>query len=102
MDASIVPQTAAWAIPYVNRAARLVDEGHTLMQRLRATRDATHTPLELIGASIKSVGEAVQAIANGADTVSLPRSVLEQLPAHPLTETAIAEFSSASQSSESR
>jgi len=84
-----------WIIPYVDRARRLLEDGESLLARLSAILDAVESHTRILAASIKSAEQAVAAIGAGADGVSCPLPVLVELAAHPLTETAIAEFEQA-------
>jgi transaldolase len=46
----------------------------------------------ILAASVKSVGQALSAIEDGAHAVSLPLAVIESLAVHPMTEEAIEAF----------
>jgi transaldolase len=81
---------ARWVIPYVDRAARLDPAAGPLVPRL-----APHlgSDMSVLAASIKSPGQALQALRDGA-AVTTSWKVICALMVHPLTETAVAEFRS--------
>lgn len=82
-------------IPYVDRAARLLPDGSTLVRDIRAVLDRVGGKTSLLAASVKSPQQAVQAIRDGADEVSVPLEVLLALTEHPLTESAAEGFAAA-------
>lgn len=80
-----------WIIPYVDRAARhsangVVDELAAMLARLESST-------RILAASLKSPAQVVDAILRGSHDVTAPLEVLRNLPAHPLTESAVREFS---------
>jgi transaldolase len=83
---------AGWIIPYVDRARRLLDDGDTLVSRLRIMLDRIGSPTKILAASIKSPEQAERALLDGADVLTLPAAVLAQLHRHELTDSAVAEF----------
>lgn len=86
---------AGWIIPYVDRARRLLEDGETLLSRLRALLDRIDSPTKILAASIKSPQQAEAAFLDGADLLTLPANVLAELPRHELTDSAVADFTSA-------
>lgn len=88
---------ARYILPYVNRSTRLLGDGLALVREMRAVIDASHAPVEIIAASIKSPEEAVATVLAGAHHLTLPLSVIEAMGTHPLSEQAIEEFAKASQ-----
>jgi transaldolase len=88
--AASVPCVAV--IPYVDRAARLLEDGESLVTRLAAVRDRVDRGLRIVAASVKRPDQAVRSVLDGADAVTAPLDVLRALARHPLTETAIEEF----------
>jgi transaldolase len=86
---------AGWIIPYVDRALRLLEEGHGLVARLRALLDRMQSPTRILAASVKSPEQAVSSLLDGADLLTLPASVLSALHRHPLTDAAVEEFTRA-------
>jgi transaldolase len=83
---------AGWIIPYVDRARRLLEDGGTLVCRLRGMLDRLGSPTRILAASIKTTGQAETALLDGADELTLPASLLTQLYRHELTDSAVAEF----------
>lgn len=79
-------------ICYVDRAARLRPGGHRLVSQLRAAKEAGAPETRLIAASVKSAPQAVQAVLDGADAVTAPLGVLQEMAVDPLTEQALDGF----------
>lgn len=80
----------AWAIPYVDRAARnslgeIVVELAAVLARLRSST-------RILAASLKTSAQVASAIRDGADDVTASAAVLRGLAEHPLTEAAVREF----------
>ncbi len=82
-----------WIIPYVNRAKKLMPNGQDLVGELAALLARQPKRPLILAASLKSSEEASTSIGNGADAVSLPILVLRELGAHPLTVSAVEDFS---------
>jgi len=87
---------ARYVLPYVNRSTRLLGDGPGLVRAMRAVLDAAGAPVEILAASIKSPSEAVETILAGAQSLTMPLALLEQLGWHELSDQAIAEFAEAS------
>jgi TalC/MipB family fructose-6-phosphate aldolase len=83
---------AGWIIPYVDRSARLLPDEPGVVERLRPFLP---DEVVLLAASLKSPDQALDALRTGADAVTTTWEVLVGLMSHPLTETAIEEFLSA-------
>lgn len=83
---------AHWVIPYVDRARRLLEDGDTLVGRLRDMLDRIGSETKILAASIKSSEQAEAALLDGADLLTLPAGLLAQLHRHELTDSAVAEF----------
>ncbi|MDQ1295096.1 MAG: transaldolase [Actinomycetota bacterium] len=84
-----------WVIPYVDRAARLLSGGEDLVQDLRVVLDSVDARTQILAASLKSGEQAVQALRDGANEVSVPLSVLGELSSHELSGTAAEGFAEA-------
>ncbi len=82
-----------YALPYLNRMTRLGGDGAAVVERMAEV--AADTDLELVVASIRSVEEMERALLAGADHVTLPFAVVQELIDHPLSRQAIAEFAAA-------
>jgi transaldolase len=83
-----------WVIPYVNRAARLMPDEPPVVISLAAVLPGGEPPW-ILAASVKSPREAADAVRQGAHAVTAPLSVLREMIAHPLSDTAIEEFNAA-------
>jgi transaldolase len=82
-----------YALPYLNRMTRLGGDGAAVVERMAEI--ASTSDLELVVASIKSVDEMELAILAGADHVTLPFAVIQEIIDHPLSRQAIADFAAA-------
>lgn len=87
-----------WVIPYVDRAARQSVGGMVVVDSLAAILTSLKSGTRILAASLKSGPQVVEAILHGAHDVTAPLDVLVGLPAHPLTESAVREFSAAARS----
>jgi transaldolase len=85
-----------YALPYLNRMTRLGGDGAAIVQRMADM--VVGTELELVVASIRTVEEVERAILAGAEHVTVPLAVLQELIDHPLSAQAIAEFAKAARS----
>ena len=83
---------ARYVAIYVNRAARLMGNGLSLVEKTAAVLENTKT--EILAASLKSPDEAASAIGAGARHMTLQLPVLLSLIGHPLSQQAIDEFDS--------
>jgi transaldolase len=84
---------ASYAIPYVNRATRLLGDGLALVSAMAEALSGTAT--QILAASIKSPEEAVATLQAGAQHLTLPLNVLQGLTEHELTRQSVEEFSRA-------
>jgi transaldolase len=82
-----------WVIPYVDRAARQSVGGLVVVDSLAAILERLQSSTRILAASLKSGPQVVESILHGAHDVTAPLEVLVSLPAHPLTESAVREFS---------
>lgn len=78
------------AIAYVNRATRLLGDGLALVRDMASVLKDSKT--EILAASIKSPEEAVAALQAGANHLTVPLSLLQQMTAHKLSEETVVEF----------
>ncbi len=83
-------------IPYVDRAARQSVGGLVVVDALAAVLSAVHSDTRILAASLKSAAQVVDSVVHGSHDITAPLDVLRALPAHPLTESAVAEFARAS------
>jgi transaldolase len=84
-----------WIIPYVDRAARQSVGGMVVVDSLAAVLTSLQSSTRILAASLKSGPQVVEAILHGSHDVTAPLDVLMGLPAHPLTEAAVREFTAA-------
>ena len=82
-----------WVIPYVDRAARQSVGGLVVVESLAAILERLQSSTRILAASLKSGPQVVESILHGAHDITAPLEVLVSLPAHPLTESAVREFS---------
>lgn len=78
-------------IPYVDRATRDPSTTPRLVAELATIRNAD---VRIVAASIKSIGQLVEALHDGADAVSAPLTVLTELLRHPATLSVQEDFAS--------
>jgi transaldolase len=83
---------ARWVIPYVDRAARLDPAAGPVVPRLTPHLGPD---MSVLAASIKSPGQALQALSDGAAGVTTAWDVISALMVHPLTDSAVEEFNAA-------
>lgn len=81
-----------WVIPYVNRAARLRENGSALVSDLRECLAGFDDRPLILAASIKSAHEAVASVLDGADAVSAPLAILRSFLDDDLTAAAVETF----------
>jgi len=86
---------ARFVLPYVNRASRLLGDGPALVREMRAAIDATGARVEILAASIKTPGEAMESVRAGAHCLTIPLPLILELGRHELSEQAIADFDAA-------
>jgi transaldolase len=89
---------ATYVLPYVNRTTRLRGDGLAFVRELAQVCQAVDRGTQVLAASIKTPGEAVQALLAGAHHVSMPLSVLLAMAQDPLSEQAVADFARATSS----
>ncbi len=76
-------------IPYLDRSLRdLGTDQHLIASMARVRRGSTR----IVAASVKSVGQFLWAFHEGADAVTAPLSVLEELLTHPASTAAERQF----------
>jgi transaldolase len=80
---------ARWVIPYVDRAARLDPAAGPLVPRLTPHLGPE---ISVLAASVKSPGQALEALRDGAAGVTTTWAVIVALMTHPLTDSAVTEF----------
>lgn len=89
---------AAFVAPYVNRLSQQLGDGLAVVRDMAAMLHGTDT--HILAASLKSVEQVADAIAAGANDVTMPMELIQALGEHPLTHQAIAEFAAQMRSKE--
>jgi transaldolase len=83
---------APFILPYVNRSTRLLGDGISLVQSMRAVIDAANSNTQIIAASLKTPDEAISTLLAGAHHLTLPIHLIETMGNHSLSDKAIEEF----------
>jgi len=85
---------AKYAIAYVNRATRLLGDGLALVQSMAQVLQESDSRIktQILAASLKSPDEAAAALQAGADVITVPLNLLQQMTTHPLSEQTVIEF----------
>jgi transaldolase len=81
---------AKYAIAYVNRATKLLGDGLALVRDMADVLQKSNT--EILAASIKSPQEAAATLQAGADHLTLPLSILQEMTFHELSVKTVEEF----------
>lgn len=84
---------ASYVIPYVDRARRLRPDAGDVVEALAQYRGATGSAgPAIVAASVKSAAQGLKAFACGADAITAPWSVLQELMHDELTDSAVEQF----------
>ncbi|MFQ5352970.1 MAG: transaldolase family protein, partial [Candidatus Binatia bacterium] len=83
---------AAFISPFVGRLDDVGEDGMGLIATLVETFDNYDYPAEILVASVRSPGHAVEAARLGADIATCPFKVLGQMMKHPLTDAGLERF----------
>lgn len=84
---------AGWICPFVGRLDDIGSDGmHLIAQIAEVYRNAADWTTRILTASVRGPLHVVDAALAGADAVTVPYKVLEQMERHPLTEAGIAQF----------
>ena len=81
---------AKYAIAYVNRATRLLGDGLELVRSMANIVKGSNT--KILAASIKSPEEAAATLLAGADNLTVPMNILQQMTTHELSSQTVSEF----------
>jgi len=84
---------ARFVIPYVNRITRFTGSGPEVITNMSIVLQGRHC--QILAAGIKSAKEAVDTLQAGAQHISVPLSVIEEMAECSLTRIAIEEFNQA-------
>jgi len=83
---------ADFVIPYVNRITRSGGDGIRVVSEIAALLDDPLGGSTILAASLKSPQEVVDVLLAGADSVTIPWTLLEELARHPVTDVADEDF----------
>ena len=83
---------AAYISPFVGRLDDIGEDGMDLVERIIEIYSNFSFSTEVLVASVRSPNHVLQAALMGADVVTIPFKVLEQLYRHPLTEIGLDKF----------
>ncbi|KYC37075.1 transaldolase [Scytonema hofmannii PCC 7110] len=78
------------AIAYVNRATKLLGDGIALVRDMASVLRGSN--VEILAASIKSPQEAAASLQAGADHLTLPLAMLQDMTTHELSEKTVEDF----------
>lgn len=83
---------ASFLSPFVGRLDDINEEGMTVIRELAEIKAIHELEAEVLAASIRHPLHVTQAALAGADIVTMPFKVLQQMVHHPLTDKGIAQF----------
>lgn len=83
---------ADYVIPYVNRITRGGGDGIRAVADIAALAETVDDPGEILAASLKSPQEVADVLLAGADHVTIPWALLEEMARHPVTDAADEDF----------
>jgi len=83
---------AEYVIPYVNRITRGGGDGIGVVAEIAALAETVEYPGEILAASLKSPQEVADVLLAGADHVTVPWALLEEMARHPVTDAADEDF----------
>jgi transaldolase len=83
---------ADYVIPYVNRITRSGGDGIRAVSEIAALLETVDDPGQILAASLKTPQEVVDVMLAGADHVTLPWALIEQMAQHSVTDAADADF----------
>lgn len=83
---------AEFVIPYVNRITRAGEDGVQVVAEMAMLLEGAGASSQILAASLKTPQEVVSTLLAGADHVTLPWALLEEMARHPVTDTADQDF----------
>ena len=89
---------ADFLAPYVNRISLLQANPYQLIHRVQKQIERHNYPGQLLAASFKQVSQVTDALAAGADYVTLGVEVIDQLLHYPMVDKAVSDFAAEWQS----
>jgi len=93
LQALLVAKAGAFLVsPFIGRLDDIGEEGMDLIQRIRAIYDNYGYETKLLAASIRHPMHIVECALAGADVVTVPFNVIQQMMKHPLTDSGLEKF----------
>lgn len=83
---------ADYVIPYVNRITRAGGDGIGVVAEIAVLAEAVDGAGDILAASLKSPQEVADVLIAGADHVTVPWALLEEMARHPVTDAADEDF----------
>lgn len=83
---------AEWVIPYFGRLRRAGIDPCQRVEQMARLISSQQAPIRLLCASLRTPEDALQALLSGANDLTVTSEVIRQLPASPLTDTALMQF----------
>lgn len=83
---------AEFVIPYVNRITRAGEDGVQVVAEMAMLLEGAEAFSQILAASLKTPQEVVSTLLAGADHVTLPWALLEEMARHPVTDAADEDF----------
>src|SRR5450755_1750465 len=83
---------ATYASPFVGRLDDISEDGMEMVSQILEIYENYDLETEVLVASVRNPIHVLQAARMGADIVTLPLSVMEQLAHHPLTDSGLKKF----------
>ncbi len=83
---------ADFVIPYVDRITRSGGDGIRTVAELAGLKDAVEDSGSILAASLKSPQQVVDVMLAGADFVTIPWELIEEMARHPVTDAADEDF----------
>ncbi len=83
---------AEFVIPYVNRITRADGDGVQVVAEMATLLEGAGASSQILAASLKTPQEVVHTLLAGADHVTLPWALLEEMARHPVTDAADEDF----------
>jgi len=83
---------AAFVSPFLGRLDDIGHDGMELIRQIRTIFDNYGFGTEILAASLRHPHHVLMAALEGADCITIPLKVLEQMTAHPLTSSGLEQF----------
>ena len=83
---------ATYVSPFIGRLDDVGENGLSLIKEMKQLFTMQHFETKILSSSIRSVEHVVKSALYGADAVTLPFKIYEQLFQHPLTDKGLSQF----------